>query len=103
RLCHLKRPREESRVADTLRVARDGLARERATLGTIRDCLLVIGRSGDAARSFGSHNRQLRLRCRADTGLARDHLSALLRRGRNLRWLRNGLDVDYPVEKVLRP
>src|SRR5207248_6497749 len=103
RLCYVARPCQEPRVADCLRDACYGLARERTTLGALRDGLSIVGWTCDASRSFGPHNRKLRLcRC-AGTGLARDHLPALFCRGRNLRGLCDGADADYPLEKILRP
>ena len=73
-----------------------------ASLASLRDGLPAARRSGDAARAFSSHDRQFRLRGRHHSRLARDDLSAVLRRGRDLRELRDGAVADDSPATFLR-
>ena len=103
RLCDAARSRPEQTVSDYLRPAGDGLARFCASLASLRNGLSAAGRPGDAAGAFGAHDRQFRLCGRHHSRLARDDLSALLRRRRHLRRLCDGAVADDSAAKVLRP
>ena len=64
---------------------------------------LLLAGLGDAAGSVRAHDRQFRLRSRHHSRLARDDLSAVLRRRRHLRRFRDGAVADDSAAKVLRP
>ena len=85
-----------------LRAARHGVARFGGTLAPLRDRLPAARRALHAAGAVGPHHRQLRLRRRPGPRLARHHLSALLRRRRGLRRLRDGDDHRHPAAPLLR-
>src|ERR1041384_4042652 len=75
----------------------------RASLVSLWDARPAARRTAHAAGAFSAHDRQLRLRHRHHSGLARDHLSAVLRRRCNLRRLRDGCAADDSIAPVLRP
>ena len=86
--------------ADDLRHARAGLARLGPPLAALRARLSAARGPLDAAGPVGAHGRELRLRDRHHPRLARDDLPALLRRGRDLRRLRDGADAGHPDPQV---
>ncbi len=91
-----------ARQAGHLRPARPGLARLGAPLAEVRARLLSARRAGDAAGRLRAQRGEQRLRGRDRARLARDHLSALLRRGRALLRLCHGADHRHPAARRLR-
>ena len=63
---------------------------------------LLLAGPRDAARRLRPHRRELRLRGRHHSGLARHDLPALLRRGRDLLRLRDGDDARDPAPQGVR-
>ena len=101
-LATLPRPRQKSRRAVPLRRAGSRVARLRAPLAALRDGVPAARGHVDAAGALGPHHRELRLLGRHPARLARDDLPALLRRGRDLRRVRDGADAGDPVAPPLR-
>ena len=97
------RDRSESKVGrGDLRRAGDGMARLGASLASLRDGVPAARRACDAARRLGAHDRELRLRRVGGSGMARDDLPALLRRGRHLFGFRDGADPGDSHPQDLR-
>src|SRR5262245_22124471 len=78
------------------------MARLGSALEALRGRLPAACRPGHAAGGLGSHGGQLRFHDRDTARMAFDHLSALLRRGRDLFRLRDGADDRRPVAQILR-
>ncbi len=79
-----------------LRHAGPGLAELGPALAPLRDGLSAAGRAGHAAGDFGPLGRQFRFRHFDDARLARDGLSALLRRRGHLFRLCHGAAALHP-------
>src|SRR6185503_2054701 len=103
RLRYAARSRSQQTVSDSLRHARNGLARICSSLASLRDGLPATRGTGHATRFVSTHDRQFRLRRRHHSGMARDDISAVLRRRRDLRRLRDGVVADDSAAKVLWP
>ena len=97
------RPREAAHGQDDLRHAGDGLARVGRALAPLRDDLSFAGGACHAACDLGPHSRQLRFRRGHSPRMARDHLPALLRRGRDLCGFRDGADAGHTAQKTVWP
>ena len=87
------RPGEEQGHEVHLRQPRARMARFGAALAALRERLPAARRHVDAAGALGAHGRQLRLLGRHHPRLAHDDLPAVLRRRRDLRRLRDGVDA----------
>src|SRR6185312_2075904 len=75
RSCDLARSSAKASGQGRLRNSGYGMARLGAALAPIRDCLLAVGRTRDAAGCVGSHGCEFRLRGGHHSGMARHDLS----------------------------